>query len=438
MADNINRSTADNNATTNLQTETIAIKPIAPAIIPATNPYSSCSCTKILITQLFHEMKQEFPTVPDDIVWRYAMNNCHNRAACIKELRTQAEAYPGSVNVYPAALRQQTNKKHTASLRRLPSANCNNNNTMGANHSHGGGVESVQRLQTTTSPLTSSSPPTSAIKTNETNAKSDNNLNDTQSVSPQHAQRPNTLNFSSFDIRGRPTRTAPPPPLSASSSSLHTANTIAGQETFLTDAHADTPLNVSLNVIVSPVAGRPPMRPTRLAPAFGTDLPYDHGNNESRSLTTSRNGNENDTENGCCSNSHNHHHHHIHRSVQAISPGSSVRSVSVTLHQPNSVAVANSGHPMANETTKTVGNMEYFDASGGSAKVGLEITVGANGAPNVNRTPHIRPNNFYGAPEIANEAMERHAVPSPSLLNSDVRSGIPMSTNVMPSSEYSE
>lgn len=411
MADKTTRSTADINASTNSQKiaepivsverETIATRPaILNNNIPATNPYASCSCTKILITQLFHEMKQEFPTVPDDIVWRYAMNNCHNRAACIEELRIQAEAFPGSVNVYPAALRHQTNKKHISALRRLPSANSNINHTMGTGHSHGGG-ESLQRL-----PATPPSPPTiSAIKTNEI-SKSDSNLNETHSGSPQNVQRPNTLNFNSVDIRGRPTRAAPPPPAAVSSSS----SAIAGQETFFGDAHADPPLNLSLSVIVSPGTGRPPMRPSRLAP--------------SPQLST---GADN-----------HHHHHHIHRSVQAISPGSSVRSVSVTLHQPNSVAVANSGHPMANETANASGNMDYFDGSGGNAQVGLEITVGPNGASNVNRPSHIRPNNCYAMSEIASDTAERYAVPSACTFNSDTRSGIPMSTNVMHSSEFSK
>lgn len=249
------------------------------------NPYSTCSCTKILITQLFHEMKQEFPTVPDDIVWSYALKNCHNRPACIEGLRQQSEEYPSSVNAYPAALRQ----KPSTVLRRAP------------NPPHG-----------------IDQPSHSSIF-----SKNDRRIPDEIGAS-SHAQRPSTLNL----VRQQTYGSARPP-----------------VSPYKTDKHVDTPVNVSLNVIVSPVTGRPPLQPMRIT-AAATDSQF-----------------ENDPQ------------QHIHRSVQEISPGN-FRSVSFTLHKPNSGGVG--GHLPNVISAEQSGDMP--------AKMGyqsrLEITVGGSNAGN--------------------------------------------------------
>lgn len=341
----------------------------------STPSYPSCSCTKILITQLFHEMKQEFPTVPDHIVWNYATSNCHNREACIAGLRIQAEEYPGSVNAYPAALRQQPNKKQTSTLRRP------------------GHHTPVSPVNVTAAASASASAAAGAINKQQTNenTKSDNKINKlfnqvndgAASAVPPHPQRPNTLNLGYQDPRmgGRPTRTAPPPPSGVQS------------ETFTTTAesYADAPLNVSLNVIVSPVSGRPPLRPTRLPPSLGSspshEVPHGFYNND--------NGMMNDS----------HHHHHIHRSVQALSPGN-FRSVSFTLHQPNAAAAAgnypNNGQQAFNETGAKIGYQSR-----------LEISVGGNTGPGASGGTRLRPTNYYGMPEISGETNPNEGKPKP-------------------------
>lgn len=340
MADKTNRSSSTTDASApNVQKQ----QQQSQSTSTPSNPYSSCQCTKIVITQLFYEMKQEFPTVPDHIVWHYATNNCHNREACIDGLRIQADEYPGSVNAYPAALRQQSNKKQTSTIRRPGN-------------------------------IPISPGPTVAALKKQTNeyTKSDKQTNNGSQSVPLQPQRPNTLNLGQPDVGmgGRPTRMAPPPP-----------SCTTQQETFAipVEQHADTPLNVSLNVIVSPVTGRPPLRPNRLAPPLGSspsqELPHGYYNNN-------------------MADNHQHQHQHIHRSVQALSPGN-FRSVSFTLHQPNSGGAGsypNSGQQVFNETGAKIGYQSR-----------LEISVGGNTGPGASGGTRLRPTNYFGMPELPTE-----------------------------------
>lgn len=116
MADKRDNVASSPTATSDQHNASKTIEPIEPinptsydaaaaaAVAVAT---TSCSCTKISIMHLFHEMKQQFPTVPDNVVCECVSQNCHNRSACIDSL----EDYPNSANVYPAALRNQPIKK---------------------------------------------------------------------------------------------------------------------------------------------------------------------------------------------------------------------------------------------------------------------------------------------------------------------------------------
>lgn len=58
--------------------------------------------------QLFHEMKQEFATVPDYLVGQHVNANCNNRPALLKALKQESNRFPGSVQAYPQALRNQS------------------------------------------------------------------------------------------------------------------------------------------------------------------------------------------------------------------------------------------------------------------------------------------------------------------------------------------
>ncbi|EDW33601.1 GL11829 [Drosophila persimilis] len=68
---------------------------------------TSCHCTNISIMHLFHEMKQEFPTIPDAIVTQCVSENCHQRENCIQMLKKELALHPIPVQSYPAKVLQQ-------------------------------------------------------------------------------------------------------------------------------------------------------------------------------------------------------------------------------------------------------------------------------------------------------------------------------------------
>eukprot|EP00099_Drosophila_melanogaster_P005549 NP_001246417.1 TAK1-associated binding protein 2, isoform B [Drosophila melanogaster] len=72
----------------------------------------SCHCTNISIMHLFHEMKQEFPTIPDAIVTQCVNENCHQRENCIQMLRKELALHPIPVQSYPAKVLQQQQQQH--------------------------------------------------------------------------------------------------------------------------------------------------------------------------------------------------------------------------------------------------------------------------------------------------------------------------------------
>jgi hypothetical protein len=52
--------------------------------------------------QLFHEMKQEYPKVPDHIVQQLVTENCHNRRACLEQLNKVTISSPVTPTMYPS------------------------------------------------------------------------------------------------------------------------------------------------------------------------------------------------------------------------------------------------------------------------------------------------------------------------------------------------
>lgn len=184
------------------------IEPLNHTSIPGSA--APCSCTKISTMQLFYEMKQLFPTVPDNVVCEFVGQNCHNRSACIDSL----EDYPNSANVYPQALRNQPTKKKL--------------NRQDATH---------EKM------------PTNA-KLSEA-SKENVNANVASHEANSSLKAPNTLNLRNLNCCtrpvNRPTRQAPPPPTAISP---HQPKSQPNQ-----------PLNLSVNVIVSPVSRQPNQQP---------------------------------------------------------------------------------------------------------------------------------------------------------------------------------
>lgn len=211
----IDYSSSDGNATTNAKATT------APSS-------SSCSCTKISTMQLFYEMKQRFPTIPDNVVCECVGQNCHNRSACIDRL----EDYPNSAtNVYPQALRNQPIKKKTATTIN----------------------QTTQREQIT------------------------NPIEPSPNVQRKPAP-PNTLNLTNLNCctrpMNRPTRQAPPPPILTTSIATPTTPTHS------TKSQLNHPVNLSVNVIVSPVSRTPSQQqPPQSHCSFTLHQPNNHMNN---------------------------------------------------------------------------------------------------------------------------------------------------------------
>lgn len=176
----------------------------------STGKVVQCSCTKISTMQLFYEMKQKFPTVPDNVVCECVGQNCHNRSACIDCL----EDYPNSTKVYPEALRNQPMKKKTQNNQQSQTINaCDKSNQSNS---------------------------CDEIKENVSVSE-----NIAANVQMTVSQQSNTLNLTNLNcctrpINRRPTRVAPPPPTTA---------TIPNPKS--------QPLNLSVNVIVSPVPTTP-------------------------------------------------------------------------------------------------------------------------------------------------------------------------------------
>ncbi|XP_054268976.1 TGF-beta-activated kinase 1 and MAP3K7-binding protein 3-like isoform X1 [Macrosteles quadrilineatus] len=58
---------------------------------------AECPCSNISIMQLFHELKQKFPAVPDSVVTECIKLNSHDREACEAVLCREDQAYRGRV-----------------------------------------------------------------------------------------------------------------------------------------------------------------------------------------------------------------------------------------------------------------------------------------------------------------------------------------------------
>uniref|UniRef100_A0A1Q3G1C4 Putative cue domain found in the of tgf-beta-activated kinase 1 and map3k7-binding protein tab2 n=1 Tax=Culex tarsalis TaxID=7177 RepID=A0A1Q3G1C4_CULTA len=216
---------------------------------------STCSCSNIAIMQLFHEMKQKFPTVPDHVVSDLVTANCHNRPACIDSLEKAVAGTPATAQAYPSQVIHNTSLKRRINERKLRSME----------HSFSGGSSGSSSRESSVDKTSSggrfhnnnASPPVAAAAAAEVPRDGNGNVNSADNQHPASTvttsspafdsngnvppNRPNTLAFSG----PRPTRVAPPiPPIS----STITASPELGET-----------VNVQLNVTVSPVASRSPL-----------------------------------------------------------------------------------------------------------------------------------------------------------------------------------
>lgn len=285
MATNPHRKPPDHDSSRSIPTSDTNNESCGPTVVSylGTTPSSSillkqrrstCSCSNIAIMQLFHEMKQKFPTVPDNVVSDLVTANCHNRPACIESLEKAVLGTPAAVQAYPSQVIHNTSLKRRINERKLrsmessfsggssgsssressvdKSATAGSTNVVSAHNNYNHRIHNAsnnnQTVSTTTPPTGNSTGdiprdsgsvnnadnhPTTPTTTNSTVFDNNNNR--------VALSRPNTLAFSG----PRPTRVAPPiPPIS----STITASPELGET-----------VNVQLNVTVSPVASRSPL-----------------------------------------------------------------------------------------------------------------------------------------------------------------------------------
>lgn len=81
-----------------------------------------CNCSNISIMHLFHEMKQEFPTLPDTIVAQCVNENCHQRENCIQMLKHELELNPVPAQSYPAKVLHPPNNNNNNNLQNTTTA----------------------------------------------------------------------------------------------------------------------------------------------------------------------------------------------------------------------------------------------------------------------------------------------------------------------------
>ncbi|CAO1426389.1 unnamed protein product [Diamesa serratosioi] len=71
--------------------------------------------------QLFHEMKQEFPKVPDHIVTQLVTDNCHNRLACVEQLKKESAGQSATTQSYPSQSIHKNNQNNLNSMSMMSS-----------------------------------------------------------------------------------------------------------------------------------------------------------------------------------------------------------------------------------------------------------------------------------------------------------------------------
>ncbi|XP_049543181.1 mucin-5AC isoform X2 [Anopheles darlingi] len=213
-----------------------------------------CACSNISIMQLFHEMKQKYPTVPDTVVSELVTQHCHDRPTCIGRLEEAVLGTPAQTT-YPAQ------SIHSGSLKRRSGA------------SSRGGTGRLPQDGTGSTGGSSSNSSVSSGGSSSSNSSSRESSVDSRSggmLGPKvcTAARPTTLAVGQRPLAPapappvppmRPNRTAPLcPPLAAqlaNSTITTTTTTTTATTSGSTGSAVGETVNVRLNVTVSPVSG---------------------------------------------------------------------------------------------------------------------------------------------------------------------------------------
>lgn len=221
------------------------------------NSVNSCSCTNISIMQLFHEMKQEYPKVPDHIVQQLVTENCHNRRACLEQLNKVTTSSPVTPTMYPSKSIHNSNN----------SDNSNSQQTQ-RNQINGLKTGSSQKMKEMTEKFECTSISSSISSSSSTSSNSKLKRPTTLPLRP--APDPPTFNSN----QRTPTSTLSTPNSTTSVSSFSTSTTSQHQQQLFESAQThhnvvldstaskiNDSLNVQLNVKVSPISTKRPAPP---------------------------------------------------------------------------------------------------------------------------------------------------------------------------------
>lgn len=217
------------------------------------NSGGPCSCSNISIMQLFHEMKQEFPKVPDDIVQQHVTENCHNRRACIDQLRRATTATTPTTTMYPSKSihsNQQTPRSPVNGTKWANNQNLKQISEMFENSSSDASASSDRKVKrpSTLALRRAPDPPTSSNTSTASTPSSTTNLSKFSSPTSSTS----SLVASTSSISSNPNNQVGVNP------KFHHNVTLDSSAAKYNDS-----LNVQLNVTVSPISSSAPPIPPR-------------------------------------------------------------------------------------------------------------------------------------------------------------------------------
>ncbi|CRK87990.1 CLUMA_CG001776, isoform A [Clunio marinus] len=224
-----------------------------------------CSCTNISIMQLFHEMKQEFPKLPDHTIHQHVTDNCHNRRACIDQLHKALITTIPTTTMYPSKSihsNQQIPRSPVAGTKWANNQKMKEISEMFENSSSEASSSSDGKLKrpTTLRLRRAPDPPNSASASNSSTPTSTSKLTSSTSTSSLVASTTSSVSsMSSASATNYP--------------NSQNADSFSNNHHVALDSSAskyNDSLNVQLNVTVSPISStaptippRPPTRPAR-------------------------------------------------------------------------------------------------------------------------------------------------------------------------------
>lgn len=220
---------------------------------------NTCSCSNISIMQLFHEMKQEFPKVPDHIVHQHVTDNCHNRRACIDQLRQATTVTSPTTTLYPSKSihsNQQTPRSPVNGVKWANNRKMKEISEMFENSSSDASTSSDSRIKrpTTLRLRPAPDPPSSTASSSASTPSSTTNLSKfTSTASSTSSLVASTTSVSSISSSNQNNQVE-----QFSNNQFHHNVTMDSSATKYNDS-----LNVQLNVTVSPISSTAPPIPPR-------------------------------------------------------------------------------------------------------------------------------------------------------------------------------